>query len=354
MNNYLPELRQSLVEAARRRAAPAEAITEPRREWRRPPLGAIAPAIASAVAIAVLVIALTVAGHHNHRPSIASHPSVVPAERLAAVTAAAGNVLDAFPVPPGAVGSSSDRTSPARLGAPEDKLPIAGSVAVHRFWRIPGTVGDVGRWIERHAPAGGELRATSELTSGRGRSRKVIEWGGSFVFPPARPWVTMKELAVQVAPAAHGVAVRADGEAGFIAPRPAAEQIPAGITRIVARNATTRLPRGQGPTTQNGHIRFESESMTSRAQVERVVALLNVLEPPRHRVHGCGRTPLDQTGLSLYGPARGRPRATATVDYSCGIVTLAIADKPKQKLAIDLPGLDNSLIGALGGRFKGL
>jgi hypothetical protein len=161
-------------------------------------------------------------------------------------------------------------------------------------------------------------------------------WGGTYTFASVPPGLTAQQLTIEIAAAkGGGVAVRADGQAGWLPPRPVADQIPAGIRRIrVAYITRTDLGNGGLPGTSSTETRVEPFDITSAAHIRRVVAALNVLPHATRSALACHSRFGTEISLMFYGVARKTPLANARVFPNCSILVLAINGRPTQELSI--------------------
>jgi Protein of unknown function (DUF4232) len=143
-------------------------------------------------------------------------------------------------------------------------------------------------------------------------------------------------LGVTTATLAHGVTgIRRDGEAVWLTPRPAWEQIPDGVARVVftARGADTdgRLGPTSTPRTLRG------------ARAQRLVSLLNAAEVVQPGLRSC---PLgfDESVFLRFTAATGQTLARATErPTGCSSVTLTIGDRTGPALN-DYPSVTDELL----------
>jgi hypothetical protein len=327
------------------------------RATRRADIAADVTAETFAAALAVMVIALTSLGHRR-TPAGATTPPAQPAvpSRQAAAYEAATNLLDRLVLPPGAVRAPADPSSPARLGRPEVSLGMPNAVGVRRFWRLPGAIEAATEWLQSHPPAGGQLRSTQEAGSSPGRAQKtVIElWGGTYAFSRFPAGVTSQQLVIEIAPTqGGGVAMRADGQAGWVLPRPVAQQLPTGINRI---RVSTRIVAGssapvKAPARRGAQVRPMTYDITSPQRVADLVALFNLIPPAPRRSVGCvqQQQPGRSSGpaslaidLAFYSAGQNAPLAWSTIDGPCKTLELRIAGRPRQVLMVGFPGIQAS------------
>jgi hypothetical protein len=338
--SYLPDLRASLVEAAHRQRAIAgnDQGQAPRSSgglrrpwgWPRPGVGAAGTLLAAAIAAAVAVVALTLVGPREPATGPSSPAGSSAAANEAAAHAAAVRILDQLILPRGAVQTGLVRGIPADLWSPSNQLGTGHRVDVHRVWRLPGNPRSAIRFIEAHPPAGSRLGPGSETTGG---PPFVVDTATEVLLFPGGPrTIIWRELAVAaVAIRGGGTALRADGEAGWLIPRPASERIPAGADHVRATTTKPSKRRGQAQ---------ESIFITSTARIQALVTLLNAL--PRAQTSS-GRCVNDQgVRVRFAFHARGpvAPLAIAVYNPDCNRIALAIGGRPQPDLMLGLPDQD--------------
>ncbi len=153
--NYLPELRDSLVKAAREQTAAAGAVAPRRRRG----FGVLVPVIGVAAAVAVLVVALLAVRHQGSRPTAAG-------SRVAQAEAAARRILDEVVLPQGARRSRLGPGIPADLWKPSERLGVDHVVDLHQIWRLPESPKQVVDFLQAHPPAGSRGGMSSESGGG--------------------------------------------------------------------------------------------------------------------------------------------------------------------------------------------
>jgi hypothetical protein len=338
--SYWPELRDSLMTAARREyeaPSPDREPTRPRRRARLfslPRLSSIAVLLATVSAVAVAVIALTVVRPHSQSSSSPLGRSSETTNERAAHTAAAA-VLRQLVLPAGAVRSGLVPGTPADLWTPPDVISTPHHVDTFAVWRLPESAKRVIAFIEAHQPAGSSVGMGSESTSsaatvGSGQSNPVFEGATQvFNFPGNSSTRIWRELAIAVDRMPGGGSVlRADGEAGWLQPRSVEEQFPAAIDRV--KVTTFKPSRRQGQLSR-------TEWTKSRRRIQRLVALLNALPMLQQHVHRCpGDTGL--RGLyAFYSTGHVHPVATALYNPFCGSIRVTIGGRSQPSLQIGLP-----------------
>ncbi|MDQ6818468.1 MAG: hypothetical protein M3018_13840 [Actinomycetota bacterium] len=323
-----PELRDSMVTAARRQHELRVRDERPARVRRTarvlplPKLSSVAVLLAALTAIGVAVVGLTVV-RHAPQPAVAGggHGRGAVSERAARRVAA--QALSQLVLPAGAVRSGLVPGTPGDLRVPADLIATPNRVHVFKVWRLPESPARVISFIQAHRPAGSRLSGRTESGSGPNSSTVVIDQASFVLSFPARGHPAIfREIAIDVERVpGGGSAVRADGEAGWLYPRTAENQIPATADRV----RVVKLKRGYRQPRQ-------ALSVTSTDQIERLIGVLNALPalPPdaipvsRQAARLCTGMRLD---FSFYSAGRVKPVARAVYVPSCGFVYLGIAGR---------------------------
>ena len=145
----------------------------------------------------------------------------VPANKPAARVAAA-RALQKVVLPPGARPIDVARWGGAANGAPAS----LNLFNVYRDWRVPGDPRALFSWIKAHPPTGSKISTWGS----NGQWGRTVSWDVTFALPPVPGRVYQEGLGIEVSAAkAGGSAVRADGWAIWLIPRPAWEHVPSGI-----------------------------------------------------------------------------------------------------------------------------
>jgi hypothetical protein len=147
-----------------------------------------------------------------------------------AATRDAAGALTLLRLPEGAVRvDQNPAADPRYLDRPFSAPASPNLTTQTEFWRVPGKPWDLFAWLKKHPPEG-----TRIAVSGSGGNRDGLQfWGVSFERPPIREVMQTRQLAISLAKANDGnTALRADGLAIWIVPRPPSEQIPAGAERV--------------------------------------------------------------------------------------------------------------------------
>jgi hypothetical protein len=337
--SYLPELRASLVKAAHRQRAIADKKEQqhvrsggrwPRFQvWLRRSIGVVGTLLAMASTVAVVLVALTAAGHRHPTPTAGTGSNS--ASNETALRTAALRSLSQMMLPPGAVVSGLVPGTPAELWSPADQIALPHRVDVYRVWRLPGAPDSVIRFIEAHRPADSQAGFGSESGSGAKGGRMAIHMATAVLSFPAGPGaIISRQLAVEaVALPGGGTALRADGEAGSVIPRPAAEQIPAGSDSV----QTTTIKRTTRHASQQ-----RTQAVSSLARIHALVNVLNALPTARPRIGRCMNASDLLLRFAFYSRSRTMPLAVAVYDVACNRMRLAIGGRAQPDLQIALPG----------------
>jgi len=238
-------------------------------------------------------------------------PAASPRQRA---VADAARVMAWFPRPPGAV-----RTGLIASLTQSGQRPATPDLAsVTRWWRVPGRPQAVLAWIRAHLPSGFTPDGTG---FGPG------SWTDTFALPAVPGVLTERELVV-LAVANHGeTAIRVDAQVVWLPARPAAERIPADVTRITV---TPVFGFNRNPRAKRLDHAF---TVTDPAKVARIVALVNSLTRFPDGTFSC---PADFGGqMRLTFITRpGRPAAARLIaEYAgCGVVSVRIGGR-------DMPAL---------------
>ncbi len=314
--SYLPQLRESLVNAAARHTeitGPAATRTRTRGPRRTRPFGALALMGASLAALVVAGVVLVLVGHRGTRPPAPATP--VPTTP----GAAAAQLLSEFRPPAGAVLIRTDPTRPRQLGAPAQVVPVAGGVDLYRLYRLTGDpqkivtqIGNTATLMREQAPNG------STLGSGSG-----APGGGSIasdVFLLGMRGGLARSFQARAVSLAHGaVALRIDAEAWWPVPRPASERIPGHV------DAVTVTVMGQRPSP-----RFRPPRQLTGADAAETVALLNSLGIQQPHSQPCEDPSNFRIRLSFV-----RAGAVATIRPGCNTADLSLDGRAQPQLTFE-------------------
>jgi hypothetical protein len=241
------------------------------------------------------------------------------------------------------------------------------AVDLHRFWTIPGTVSQAVNWMQSHQPANLGISSTSGAESGQsqggrraGRPAGIELWSATYGFTTAPAGVTSQQLEVALVPAkGGGVAMRADAEAGFLLPRPAPQQLPAGTDRVRVHVSVTRRSTASsssrssaGSRSQRGALRVpRTYDITSRERIGELVGLMNTMPAAQQSQRACLNNaaassrrpgPSLAIGLTFTSAGASSPLAVAAIDARCDVVRLKIGARPEQDLTLNFPGYQAS------------
>jgi hypothetical protein len=269
----------------------------------------------SAAACAAVVLSGCGTQSFSARPGAARTSSASPAAspRQRAVADAA-RIMASFPRPPGAVRTGLI----ASLTQPGERPATPDLVSVTRWWRVPGRPQGVLAWIRAHLPSG-----FAPTVTGTGSG----SWTNVFALPAVPGVLTERELVV-LAVANHGeTAIRVDAQVVWLPARPAAERIPAGVTRITV---TPVFGFNRNPRAKRLDHAF---TVTDPAKMARIVALVNGLTRFPDGTFSCPADFGGQMRLTFF-TRPGRPAAARLIaEYAgCGIVSVRIGGR-------DMPAL---------------
>ena len=256
------------------------------------------------------------------------------AANVARARVEATRLLGLVLLPAGTEGSASDPTD-AQHGLREPTYDEAtpNLVDAHAWWTTSASSSAVLAYVAAHVPAGA-TRYTSGFSSGP--SGTVITAAETFSLPPLAGVLTERVLGVTVVPLADGLtAVRTDGEAIWLSPRPSWERIPAGVRSVVftARGANNdgRVGPSSAPRTLTGD------------RARRLVSFINRDEIVQPGARSCPAALADSVKLRFMR-ADGTSVAHAVEEPTgCPSVTLTIGFRTGPMLN-DYPSLTGELV----------
>ena len=286
-------------------------------EMRRLPVSKRLVAVLAGLACAVAVAVLEVGGGATRVAQAAADAGA--ASNKAAARAAAARILNDVRLPAGATRVSADPGVSIWLKYSVAGVPATPDVVdYHRFWRVPGDPHAVIDWIEAHHPAG----ATTSSTGSESRDGAPVTWSVIFAFTGIVRGVSEEVLGVGVTGAkGGGTAIRADGLAVWLIPRPVAEVVPAG-TRAVSVSMD-----------QPGGRNYRVSTITAPQPINRLVALIDSLPRAQPGAIACP-TMGQHAGLldvRFLAASGGKPLARA-VETGCGGLSFAIRGRTKSGL----------------------
>jgi hypothetical protein len=191
----------------------------------------------------------------------AARTGTPPAGSRAEALALASRLLTRLVAPPGARPANP---VPGPLSVSSAGGVSSYSVDVHRFLLVREPMADVHSFLLAHVPAGMQW-AGAGLAPGTTNTVSVL-WVG--YRPQSLPaGIDMAQLGTAAMPSAGGVLIRVDAGVTWFPGRSAAERLSAASFRSVTVAATTGYPRQ----------RTVARGFTSRAVIDRLVALVNAL-----------------------------------------------------------------------------
>jgi hypothetical protein len=268
----------------------------------------------------------------------------IPVARSAGATAAgnlgrarteAARLLTLLHVPPGAVELTSE---PRVLRAPSFEQATPNLVDAHHWWSLHGEATSVLAYVTARLPRGAQ-----QFVSGSGGFAPVYRMK-AFLLAPLAGVLSERVLAVSVAQVSPSTTVvRTDGEAVWVVPRPASEQLPARIDEIdiTSRSFTTQA-------------QIVSLKVTNGAQIGQIVKSVNAMAIAQPGVINCPL--LDGPTVTLvFRTAGGRQVARASgmdsdgTSGACNALDLRLGGRSEPPLVGDLFDRMQRL---LGGRFE--
>jgi hypothetical protein len=322
-----------------RELEPGEVIRRSRARRRRQLRSTLAPALAAVLVIVSAGAVLTVVRLTRTSPDRASDRTAAqtPASPRAVALAAVHRLLAATPVLPGA--TETDRAPLATLAGPSVESGAANLLVLQRWWTAPGSVDAAVANLSARVPAGLILafRGSGQGPGGSGR----VESAG-FDADAAR-WrrgdaYTGLQLSFAITAFHGGVAVEADAQAIWIAPRDPLLTVSGRVTSVEVavypgRNATP-IRRSLGAT-----------------DARTLARLINRLPQIPAGVRHCPRDTGSYDTLAFHGP--GAVRSFTVTTSGCAAVTAGITptnnirpvDDAAQELQID--GLPQAIRAAM-------
>jgi hypothetical protein len=192
-----------------------------------------------------------------------------PANRARAVAEAA-RLLALVQLPPGAARSSTEPAGDQHgLSRPSLAEVTPNLVDASAWWTTSATGPAVLAYVAAHLPPG--AKQYTRGGTGGGTSGPVQWTTETFALPPVAGVLKERVMGVTVAALPHGMTgVRTDGEAIWVTPRPAWEQIPSGVRRVVFTARGADLRGRLGPAS--------APRLVTGAPVRRLVAFINAQE----------------------------------------------------------------------------
>jgi hypothetical protein len=272
------------------------------------------------VALAALVSVALAASSSG--PSAASNRARARAE--------AARLLAMLQLPPGAMSSATEPAGDRGvLHQPGYDEATPNLVDAHGWWTVAGNAGAVLGYIAAHVPAPATLSGSAGGTAAPGFA------SDTFALAPIPGVLSERVLAVTVVQVSSATtAVRTDGEAVWILPRPRWERLPGGV-RSVSFTAS-------GETAGGRHGPVSVARTLTGASARRVVALINALGIVQPGVHSC--PPGLPSSLTLdFAGSGGRAIARAVEEPTgCPTVALRVGGRRGPYL-VDYPSVTNEL-----------
>jgi hypothetical protein len=250
------------------------------------------------------------------RTSTARPASTIrPASPRQRAVADAARIMASFPRPPGAVRTGLI----ASLTQPFDRPATPDLASVTRWWRVPGRPQAVLAWIRAHLPSGFTQDGT-----GTGPGTRM----NTFALPAVPGVLTERELVVLATAYQGQTAIRVDAQVVWLPARPAAERIPAGVTRITV---TPVFGFNRNPRAKRLDHAF---TVTDPAKVARIVALVNGLTRFPDGTFSCPADFGGQMRLTFFTHPGGPAAARLIAEYAgCGIVSVRIGGRAMPALS---------------------
>jgi hypothetical protein len=241
----------------------------------------------------------------------------------------AERLLGLAQLPPGAIASASEPPGDQGfLAQPGFDEATPNLVDAHAWWTVPASADDVLAYVQSHLPPGPKSVGT---TSSTGAELESV----SELLAPIPGVLSQRIVAVSVVGlSAHSAAVRTDGEAVWITPRPSWEQIPPGVAKVsfVARGATANGKAGPTSRTQT----------LVGARAGGLVAFINKLSIVQPGARACPAALFGFVRLRFYDSSRNVLASAEEHPTGCAFVNLTVRGRTG-------PALDDfpSVIGEL-------
>ncbi len=226
-------------------------------------------------------------------------------------------------LPPGAVQSPRDPPG----GAPALAAVTLGEatpnlVDAHAWWTIRGSAANVMAYVLAHLPAGAQAAGTESGNAAPGFQ------GATFTLPPVPGVLSERMIGVAVVQlTGTTAAVRTDGEAIWLSPRPNWERIPLGVSSVRFTASGESSDGRPGPA---------SSPVTVRGQAaRRLVVFINSLGIVQPGVRSCPAALFEKVDVRFYDGA-GTEVAHAVEDPSgCAFVRLTVGSRTGPSLSDD-------------------
>jgi len=249
-----------------------------------------------------------------------------PASNRAAARAQAALLLRMLRLPPGAAQSTGDPVG-ARLAQPGYDEATPNLVDAHRWWTFSGSAADVLAYVIAHLPADAKTYAGSV-----GSGALVSD---SFSLPAIPGVLGERVLAVTTVQLSTAtIAVRTDGEAVWVVPRPSWEQIPP--------TASSVSFTASGPTASGREVATSVPRTFGGARARALIRFINHLGVVQPGVRACPAAFATSVDLQFTDPAGETVAQAVEMPSGCAFVSLEIGTRLGPNLD-DSPGVTTEL-----------
>ena len=262
---------------------------------------------------------------------VATSGAADPNANRTAARSEASRILSLIQLPPGVTSSTTepagDRGVLAQPGYDEATPNLADAPA---WWTTAPSPGAVLAYVRAHRPKGASSFSTMSGSGPNGTSAEI------FMLPPVPGVLRERVASVMVVQLAGGrTGVRTDGEAVWLTPRPAWEQIPSTVRSITFT--------AQGSTASGRGGRVSAPRTLAGGVVRRVVGFINALDLVQPGAVACpmGRNEL----LRLTFRAADGSVLARAVEHptGCASVTLSVGGRTGPALN-DVPTVTSELV----------
>jgi Protein of unknown function (DUF4232) len=246
----------------------------------------------------------------------------------------ASRLLGLVQLPVGTVRSASDSTGAQHgLGQPTYDEVTPNLVDAHAWWTSSASSSAVLAYVAAHLPAGAKRYTTGSSSGPPGTLTTASQ---TFSLPPVAGVLTERVLGVTVVPLADGAtAVRTDGEAVWLTPRPQWERIPAGVRSVVFTASGTGNDGRLGP--------LSTPRTLTGVAAGRLVAFINRAQIVQPGAFSCPVALAESVNLQFMS-ADGATVARAVENSTgCASVTLTVGRRTGPALS-DYPSLTDELV----------
>jgi hypothetical protein len=234
----------------------------------------------------------------------------------ARASAEAAVLLGELALPAGAVASASEPAGDGGvLARPSYDEATPNLVDAHAWWTVPGSAADVLAYVAAYLPPGAKFSGSSAGNAGPGFKSE------NFALAAVPGVLSERVLAVTVVQlTSTTTAVRTDGEAVWITPRPVWEQIPPSSRSVIftARGVTTG--GREGPTS--------APRMLTGVRARRLIAFIDALGLVQPGARPCPAGIPVSVQLRFFAAGGGKPVARAVEEPTgCAFVTLTVGGR---------------------------